>query len=396
MIKKLCLFILLFSSCISFSQIEYEKGYVIDNSGKRTECYIRNVDWKSNPTSIEYKLNLDSNSIDGSLKEVAEFGIDNFSKYIRANIGVDRASLDTDNYDANRIPNYKPETLFLRILKDGNVVLYSYEDGSLNLYFIRAKAGKIEQLVNKPYKIDNQKVGFYQYFRQQLLNSFEECKDIKDNVENVKYNKVDLEAIFEKYYKCSGQTVAEINKNKPKSEFNLSIKPGITMNSLSFKRENISAADVDFGSKISYRLGVELEIILPFNKGKWALFLEPNYNSYSFSKEIPTYGKVKADCKVINLPLGLRHYMFLNKESKLFLNLAFNVNISNNSTASYQNAQNDIEINQGGDLVVGFGFKYKRYSAEVRSNLSNSGRTNYTDLEAKTNIIAFIFGYTIF
>lgn len=396
MIKKLSLLVLLLSCYLSFSQIDYEKGYLIDNSGKRTECFIKNYDWKNNPTTIEYKLSNDSNALEGTLKEVAEFGVDNFSKYVRANVDVDRASIDLNNYDFSRIPNYKPEILFLKVIKEGNVVLYSYEEGNLNLYFIRAKEGKIEQLVNKPYKIDNLQTGFYQYFRQQLLNAFEDCKDIKEAVEKTKYNKTGLESVFVKYYQCSGQTVAEINKNKPKSDFNLSIRPGIAMNSFAYEGDSFTGSDVDFGNKSSVRLGVELEVVLPFNKGKWALLAEPNYKAVSFSKTVPTYGEVTADIKTINVSLGVRHYMFLNTKSKLFLNLVYNVNVSNSSTGGYQFALDEFDINQGDNFSAGLGYKYKKYSAELRFDLSGKYATSYEFVEAKTNTIAFILGYTFF
>ena len=38
------------------AQISFEKGYYIDNSNQKVDCLIKNVDWKNNPTSFEYKL----------------------------------------------------------------------------------------------------------------------------------------------------------------------------------------------------------------------------------------------------------------------------------------------------------------------------------------------------
>lgn len=395
MIKKIILLVLLCSCLISFSQIDYEKGYFVNNNGKRTECFIKNYDWKNNPVSIEYKLNLESNALEAGLQDIAEFGIDNFSKYVRAYVEVDRTSRDLNNYGWSRIPEYKTETLFLKVLKEANITLYSYEDGNLNLYFLKPTDGKIEQLIYKPYKIDNQRIDFYQYFRQQLLNVME-CKNSKSDIEKTHYNKVELESIFQKYYDCSSQKGTEINTNKPKSKYNITIRPGVTMRSFAFERNNFSAADVDFGNKTFGRLGIEFEVVLPFNKGKWALFLEPNYDYYNYSKTIPIYGDVKVDSKAINLPIGLRHYMFINKKSRFFLNLAYSLNVTNNSSASYQNAQNDIEIVQGSNLVGGLGFKYNKYSVEIRTDFSPSTTTNYSDIESKTTGFSFILGYTIF
>ena len=48
---------LLFLSFIGFTQIRFEKGYFITNYGKRIDCFIKDIDWKNNPTKFDYKLN---------------------------------------------------------------------------------------------------------------------------------------------------------------------------------------------------------------------------------------------------------------------------------------------------------------------------------------------------
>ena len=37
------------------SQISYVRGYFIHNSGEKTVCLIRNVDWKNNPQEFDFK-----------------------------------------------------------------------------------------------------------------------------------------------------------------------------------------------------------------------------------------------------------------------------------------------------------------------------------------------------
>ena len=55
--KKLPLLFLLFASLFTYSQIRFEKGYFITNTGEHYEVLIKNVDWKNNPSAIDYKLN---------------------------------------------------------------------------------------------------------------------------------------------------------------------------------------------------------------------------------------------------------------------------------------------------------------------------------------------------
>ena len=53
----LCSFIFAINS---FAQIEFEKGYIVDTLNVKTDCLIKNVDWRSTPSAFEYKLTEDS------------------------------------------------------------------------------------------------------------------------------------------------------------------------------------------------------------------------------------------------------------------------------------------------------------------------------------------------
>jgi len=53
------LFFLMISSGI-FAQVNFEKGHFITENGQKTECFIKNEGWESNPSKFDYKLTLDS------------------------------------------------------------------------------------------------------------------------------------------------------------------------------------------------------------------------------------------------------------------------------------------------------------------------------------------------
>ena len=68
------LFLLLMVVC-SYGQIRFEKGYFITNENQRTECLIKNVDWKNNPHEFLYKLKDRKETQKGTIQSVKEFGI---------------------------------------------------------------------------------------------------------------------------------------------------------------------------------------------------------------------------------------------------------------------------------------------------------------------------------
>jgi len=74
---------ILFLSISCYSQIIFEKGYFIDNAGQKTECLIKNMDWRSNPTAFDYKLSESDKSKTETIASVKEFGIYTVARYKR-------------------------------------------------------------------------------------------------------------------------------------------------------------------------------------------------------------------------------------------------------------------------------------------------------------------------
>lgn len=68
------LFLFLFSFSL-FAQVTYEKGYIIDNTGEKINCFIRNLDWSNNPVDIQYRLNENSETITANVSSIKAFMI---------------------------------------------------------------------------------------------------------------------------------------------------------------------------------------------------------------------------------------------------------------------------------------------------------------------------------
>lgn len=104
----------LFFSLNIFSQILYEEGYFITNEGIQTEAFIKNVDWKNNPTTFEFKVTGNSESEAKTMEQVKEFGIYNKSKFIKKTVELDRSSDHINLMSQKRVPEYSNETLLLK------------------------------------------------------------------------------------------------------------------------------------------------------------------------------------------------------------------------------------------------------------------------------------------
>lgn len=394
--KKQLLFLLtIILSFNCYSQISFEKGYYIDNSNQKTNCLIKNIDWKNNPTEFEYKLSENSESKKVTIKSIKEFGIDNFSKYIRSIVNIDRSSENINKLSNDRNPIFKEEELFLKVLVEGKANLYLFEDGSLRRYFFNKENTTIEQLVFKSYKTSNDKIGKNNRFKNQLWNNLK-CPNFKiTKVENLDYQKNDLIDFFVKYNECNGEKNINYEEKQKKDLFNLSIRPGFNSSSLSIQNSASSSRNTDFDNELGFRFGIEAEFIMPFNKNKWSLIIEPTYQYFKSVKEI-TNQSAKADYKSIEIPVGVRHYFFLNENSKIFINGSFIFDLSNDSVIDFESGT-DLEIKTRNNLAFGIGYKHNdKYGLELRYQTSREILSNYIYWSSDYSTLSVIFGYSLF
>ena len=396
--KQIFLFLAFIISFHAFSQITFEKGYYVNNSGLKIECFIKNIDWKNNPTDFEFKLTENSDSGRINIKSVKEFGIYNFSKFVRETVEIDRSSEDVNNLGYNRTPEFVTEQLFLKVLIEGKANLYIFDDGKSYKYFYNVENSDIEQLVHKKYKITETKIVTNTQFKQQLWNSLK-CSSIEINeIDKIDYRRNDLVDLFVEYNECNSSNFINHEENQKTDLFNVTLRPGLKSASASLKNDLFTTGtskDFNSDTEIGIRFGVEAEIILSFNKNKWAIIIEPTFQSFKSTKVLSS-NEVTVDYKSIELPLGLRHYFFLNNDSKIFINSSFVFDFSSNSKIDY-NTGSDLNIKTRSNLVFGIGYKYNdKYSVELRAQTGRELLSDYIYWKSEYKSVSLIFGYTIF
>jgi len=403
--------LLLFTAILSlnvYSQISFEKGYYINNFDQKIECLIKNVDWLNNPVDFEYKVSENSESINTSIKYVKEFGIYNSSKFIRSTVKIDKSSENISNLSHDRNPVFTEEQLFLKVLVEGKANLYFYETKNLYRFFYNNDNSNIEQLVYKSYQNSNDvkdAIETNNYFKQQLWTDLK-CPTIKMNkIEKLEYNKNSLINFFIEYNNCNNSGPINYVKEVKKDLFNLNFRPHLNNSTLSI--DDSRSTTINFGNQTNFGFGVEAEFILPFNKNKWAIAIEPNYQSYKSEKstdvDYVSGGKLVANAtySTIQVPLSLRYYSFINKDSKLFFNVFYSLDFPSKSSIEFNRVDHSniysIEFKTQNNLGFGIGYKFiDKYSLEMRYQTSNfvSGQIVHWDCSYKT--LSIIVGYTLF
>lgn len=197
--RKLFLFLVIaVMSFTCYSQIEFEKGYFIDNSDQRIECLIKNVDWQNNPREFEYILE-DSKITGTNISLVKEFGIDNVSKYKRYTVNIDRSGTDLSRMSTERNPVFKEEELFLKVLVEGEASLFRFIDKGLERFFYKMHDSEITQLVYKLYLANPNQKAENNHFRQQLMTELWGPDILENDFKNLHYETKELVRLFVRY-----------------------------------------------------------------------------------------------------------------------------------------------------------------------------------------------------
>lgn len=412
-ISKILFLVFSFIPIVVKGQIDFEEGYFIKNSGNRVDCLIKNLDWRNNPTGFRYKVTEESEIQTATIENIKEFGINESLRYVKATVNMDmsiNASNSFRSMSSKRAPEFEEITIFLKLEVEGKANLYSYRGKNQEKYFFNLDSTEIEQLIFKLFKINDKSFAKNEAYKAQLLNNLKcENVSIKD-VNNTDYAKKSLSSLFRKYNICidpsleGTQVENSLSSTRRTRDFiNITIRPGINISSLFVENPTNSSRNVDFGNKTNFRIGVESEIILPFNKDKWSIFLEPTYQYYSSETQIPRVGQVPAafrevtaDYRSIEVPLGLRYYMFLNENFKFFVNTAYIFDFTMQGEVNYEESAN-LQISSLGNFTVGAGFDYNNLiKLEIRNGFNRDVLNDFPALFSDYTNFSLILGISIF
>lgn len=343
--KLLSVIFLLFSAVIN-AQVNFQKGYFIDNNNEKIQCFIYNSDWRINPTNITYKLSENSLAKTLSLHELKEFRILEtdlfYKKYI---FNKDIITKTLGNAQTINRP------VLLKVLVEGASLLLEYNIGS-EYYFFYEKEGELIYLEHKKTIDANNRVKENNKFKKQLLDNFKCDKLLLADYSKIKYNNTSLSKFFTNYYNCVGADYLNVHEHRTKAKFNFKLKGGLNLitslvdgnsyrvsytylpfsGSPTGETVNKLIGEVDnYNTKTNFSFGVELELRLPFDNNNWSVFLSPNYQNVSEIKGDKIFSDYLVEVNFtsnlsysfVQIPIGFRRYFDINNEFEIFTQLAY-------------------------------------------------------------------------
>lgn len=383
------------------AQITFEEGYYIDNEGRKVNCYIKNVEWKNNPVSFEYKINHEKDVLRANIDEVQAFRTGDLN-YIRAKVNIDRSSAMIGELSKHFGPDFNEETLFLKEIVRGDAKLYSYIDGNLSRFFYQMGDGPIVQLIYKKYRPENNIVEVNESYKQTLINKLSnEAISVKD-IMGVMYREKDLKKVFYAYNEFRDPDYTRPIDDNKSIDFDLYLRPGVNFSKLKLSNSVVEERTSQFGASPSIRFGLEAEFFLPFNKNKWAALVEPTFQQFSeednlaFNETVTTSTEI--EYQSIELPVGVRYYLFLNEKSTLFTNALLLLDFPIKGTVIGERSDLvDLEMTSRPSFALGAGYNYNsRFSLELRYLINREVLGKYTFWNSSYRTFSIILGYNLF
>ncbi|WP_158281298.1 outer membrane beta-barrel protein [Dyadobacter jejuensis] len=353
------------------------------------------MEWENNPTKFDYRRSVESETLTATIDNVKEFGVSGEFKYIRSKVKLDRSSQSMASLSDQKSPEFSEEEVFLKILVEGAANLLAYKNTNLDRFFYSKDNSNIEALVFKLYRTEDGKVDANVGYKQQLLAELTCPQFTIEKVKKLSYGRKQLVRFFVEFNACNNREYTNYDSKPHRDMFNLNIRPGLNFTALSIKNTLTDYGKIDFDRKLSFRLGIESEFILPFNKNKWAILVEPTFQ-YFKAEKIEKSEKATIDYKSIELPIGLRYYIFLNDQSKLFINGSIIFDFRSNSKISLNNL-NYLDISNASNFAGGIGYKYHdKFSLELRYQTSRNILREYTFWDSQYQTVSLILGYSLF
>ena len=402
--KQLLLFLFTILAFNCYSQIAFEKGYYINNSDQRVDCLIKNLDWTNNPTEFKIKLSEDTTPKTINLKSVKEFGIHEVSRFVRFTVNIDISSDNIKHLSKQKEPIYDKKQFFLKVLVEGKANLFEYQNKNLKRYFYNKQNSEVQQLIFKTYKLSKTQIAKNYKYKHQLFSDLKYDDLTLSEIRNVDYNKKDLVAFFINYNEKYESEVINFTVKQKKGLVRLYLRPGLNHSSLKMQN-GLSDRNIDFESKLAFRFGIEAEFVLPYNKNKWAILIEPTFQYYKSENETvyteslthTSSTNVEVNYSSIELPIGLRYHSFINDHSKIFFNASYVFDVPVSGTIQSERKDLfDLQIKSNKNLALGVGYSNNRYSLELRYHTKRDLSNGYTFWKSNYKTMSVIFGYRIF
>lgn len=375
---------------VAIAQIAFESGYFINNQGDTITGFIKNLDWKNNPVSVEFRKDMESESSVLLIDSIKGFGVGGDIVFKKFLVDIEVLSPRIEDYGYKQNPEYSPKVVLLRQLIEGEKELYTYCESNFQCFFAGNKGDIPHQLVHKHYKAESNLIAENNQYKNQLYVLLN-CPCVKqEDFEKLSYYKSDIANLFEKYYACSGMAIIrnEVVTYEKRKKVELSVSAGVEYCNM----EISGVPNSFFPPGISPLLGLDFESFMPFYRNKISVICQPVFDYYSATGTFAKREKV-VDIFFFTLPFGIRYSSYLKPETRIFTEAKYSLVFPVHGTLGYYSYELKPENHSAFDL--GVGIMKGRISIKLNHRFNHDLFTNY-NFGLWMNNTSVNFSYVLF
>ncbi|HEV3414752.1 MAG TPA: hypothetical protein VG101_19875 [Puia sp.] len=360
---------------VAHAQVDFQPGYYIRNDGTKISCLIKDYGWRNNPKNIVCKNSPDAEPTTIDQESIIEFGVGN-AKYQRFEVDVDTSAQGIEDLSKSPVPEYRHETAFLKLLVEGKASLYVYRRKEMTRFYFKLNAATPQPLVFKQYLNESGNIVGNQGYIAQLFDSLSCSASSLPDPATLRYEERGFVHYFIAFNSCIKSAYTDYWAKTGKTAVHLNIRPGVDLASATLTDYSFANPQkYNFGSQVSFRIGAEVEIVLPFNRNKWTVLMEPAYRSYSGKSS----SGLQLDYKAAQFLLGARYYLVSDGPSKWYLSASVFADFPISPTLTYENAALSFAGRFGGSISAGYRYK-DRVGIELKYTAPQSILVNYENL----------------
>ncbi len=367
-------------SSISAQSI-YEAGYFIDNNGKKTECLIKKLPWRTNPTEFQWKKTISSSPKTKVIEDVKEFAVGEDYRYKRYILQFDLNGDTVGKSTKSKDPDLSYKKIFLRTILKSKTTLFQYSKNNVHRFFYTAPETVYpELLVYKVFYTPDESKKPGKKVIPQENNTYQEqlAEKIKcgnQDPSKLTYTQGDLKRYFKKYNECKGNNIEYIIRKKI-NQTRIGIVAAADLSGFSHNSQAGNDGNVSYDDVFVPRYGVFIETFIPFSKVDLSFFLESTYKAFTMDgRDLAiANSEFELDYKSINVAVGPRFHIYLSSKFELFLEGGLTVDFNIGTEAS-EFMDDEIE-NTTTEYFYGGGFGSGRFKIGFRqytpTNISRS------------------------
>lgn len=340
--------------------------------------------WIRTPESITVKYQGETRTY--TPQELIGFEMDG-DRYIARKVSLDITNQDLQTLSSTIDRKTVDKDLFLRVLVEGTVNLYSYKD--TRTHYFASKSGRTEFVeLDNLRRMSNSKISYSKQYIGQLRLFLSDCLE-NSRIDKIQYTNSSLLKAVKDYNECqSGGSDYVVKKSPIKTEFLL--LAGYKLSSYELPSEGVYGNYIlDSESDGNFTFGLALNINLLRNTERLQLYNELLYQKYAFSgsfreERLPQqFADYNLDVDLSYLELStLVRYVFTDNSKKLRPYLSAGMvnafQLSDDSSESVNIVFFDTErltelepldgqiVSHRLFFTVGAGLAYNRFSFELR------------------------------